>query len=82
MTTNPFREIMEGIMELPILTPKEVEDGLKARLAADDKDEAGPEDDEPERDFIVDRDKERAEREDAEDHRRELARFDAEGRGR
>jgi hypothetical protein len=39
-------------------------------------------DENTERDYAAERAKEQAEREDAEDYRRELARFDAEGRGR
>ena len=45
MTTNPMREIAEGIVGLPILTAEAVEDAMKTRLAADDEDEAEPEDD-------------------------------------
>jgi hypothetical protein len=52
------------------------------REPEDDDGLTGPGDDEPERDYLAERDKERALCEDAEDYRRELARFDAEGRGR
>lgn len=44
MTTNPFREIAEGIVRMPLITGETVEADIKARLAADDEEAAETED--------------------------------------
>lgn len=78
MTT--IRAMAEEIINLPTPTAYEIEHLIRVLLAQDS--EGVDDDDLPERDFIAERAKEQAEREDAADYRRELARFDAEGRGR